>query len=226
MSTLRHGMWNTTEYRIWTAMKQRCLNPVHVGYPRYGGRGITVHPEWMESFESFFDHVGHRPGLEFSLDRIDNDGNYEPGNVRWATRSEQAQNRQRRTTCRNGLHAFTPENTLWYRGHRRCRECTRIRRNKGVELKPCGTPAGYQRHYSTGEKPCDACREARAKVRRMEYRRKRESEGFGARFRPSPEMVREATQRAQSGESQRVIAADLGVSQASVWRWASQAAAA
>jgi len=88
----------TPEYMAWEAMKQRCLNPRHKAFPRYGGRGITVCPEWIDSFEAFFAHVGPRPGPEYSLDRYpDNNGNYEPGNVRWTTWEEQNRNQRPRT---------------------------------------------------------------------------------------------------------------------------------
>lgn len=86
-----HGMSATPIYQVWTAMKQRCQNPRSAEYFRYGGRGITVCPEWQD-FEVFYRDVGD-PGPGMSLDRINNDGDYEPGNVRWATRQEQVVNR-------------------------------------------------------------------------------------------------------------------------------------
>ena len=76
-------------------MKARCANPNHPKYANYGGRGITVCDRWMD-FVEFWQDVGDRPGPEYSLDRINNDGDYEPGNVRWATAREQ-QNNQART---------------------------------------------------------------------------------------------------------------------------------
>jgi len=82
------------EYCSWLSIMQRCYNPAHRAYPNYGGRGVSVHDEWRDDFKAFLAHIGPRPTLGHSIDRINNDGNYEPGNVRWATMKEQARNKR------------------------------------------------------------------------------------------------------------------------------------
>lgn len=78
-------------YRLWSGLKSRCLNPNATGYDRYGGRGITICDRWL-NFENFVSDIGPRPSSQHSLDRIECEGDYEPGNCRWATPEEQNNN--------------------------------------------------------------------------------------------------------------------------------------
>ena len=88
--------WRTSDkqYNEWEGMIQRCFNKNNRSYPYYGGRGITVCERWRKSYDEFLHDVGRRPSEDVSLDRINNNGNYEPGNVRWATHSQQMRNRR------------------------------------------------------------------------------------------------------------------------------------
>jgi hypothetical protein len=83
----------TVEYAAWTTMKSRCYNSNNKRYDMYGGRGILVCDEWLHNYSAFLAYVGRKPSPEYTLDRIDNDKGYEPGNVRWATPKEQNGNR-------------------------------------------------------------------------------------------------------------------------------------
>lgn len=95
---LRHGETrngsSSPEYKAWRSMKDRCLNPNHARFDLWGGRGITVCQRWM-LFDNFLQDMGHKPSPDLTLDRTDNDGNYEPGNCRWATWRQQRKNQRK-----------------------------------------------------------------------------------------------------------------------------------
>ena len=93
IKTESHGMYESSEYNIWHKMKDRCLNHKAPMYHRYGGRGITVCERWQNSFLAFYEDMGPRPFTNAQIDRIENDGNYEPSNCRWVTPKENANNR-------------------------------------------------------------------------------------------------------------------------------------
>jgi hypothetical protein len=89
-----HGLSHLPEYHIWGGMKERCYYSRAECFENYGGRGIRVCDRWRNSFHAFYEDMGPRPSKMHSLDRIDNDGDYAPGNVRWATSATQASNRR------------------------------------------------------------------------------------------------------------------------------------
>ena len=102
-----HGRRGTPEYRSWACMKTRCTNKRIRDWDLYGGRGIRVCRRWLNSFENFLADVGPKPGPDFSLERLDNDKDYRPGNVVWGTKQAQSRNRR--------------GNVIWsFRGEKRC----------------------------------------------------------------------------------------------------------
>ena len=119
------GTGVSTEYRTWACMKSRCLNSRNKKYPRYGGRGILVCGRWMNSFQNFLDDMGFKPSCDYSIERVNKDGNYTPENCIWATQKTQQRNRStNRILTFNGVSKTMAEfseqfgmriGTLWNR---------------------------------------------------------------------------------------------------------------
>jgi len=117
-----HGLTHTAEWKVWARMRRRCNSPQYHCYARYGGRGIKICDRWDE-FKYFLEDMGPRPGPDFSIERIDNDGDYEPSNCKWATKLEQ---------CRNKSNTYTAEED------RIVREAT----ERGLNFKQAGELIG------------------------------------------------------------------------------------
>jgi len=149
-----HGKWNTSEYRSWQQMIQRCYNPKRPQYKYWGGRGITVCDRWRKSFQAFLEDMGPRPKGAL-LDRYpNNDGNYEPGNCRWATQSEQNSNRRRPA---KGGKANGKPNSSRYKG------VSRGPTNRTNPWRARLTIAGKEKHigsFATEEEAFEAVKKA------------------------------------------------------------------
>lgn len=95
---MKHGLTKTAEWKVWARIRRRCFSPQYHCYARYGGRGIKVCDRW-EDFNNFLSDMGARPGPKFTVERMDNDGDYEPSNCKWATMAEQNKNRSNTYTA-------------------------------------------------------------------------------------------------------------------------------
>ena len=92
-----HGYTGTKVYRTWKSIRGRCYYKKHISYKNYGARGIRVCQRWLDSFENFLSDMGESPTIKHTIERNNNDGNYEPSNCRWATYKEQQQNKRKRS---------------------------------------------------------------------------------------------------------------------------------
>lgn len=142
MSYHHHKKSHIPEYKVWVAMKGRCLNPRNPSYKNYGGRGIAVCENWKNSFSQFYEDMGPRPSKNMTLERIDNDGNYCPENCEWATRS--SQNRNHRRNRKIQIDGETLCLTDWAEKYGICSKLVSQRISRGWdEISAIQTPADF-----------------------------------------------------------------------------------
>jgi hypothetical protein len=140
-----NGVHRSSEYKAWCNMIQRCTAPTNNNYQNYGGRGIQVCPEWLNSFSAFIADIGLKPTPRHSLDRKDVSGNYEPGNCKWSTKREQMNN-----TRRNRFLTFMGQRrtvTEWCRELNLKHSAINCRLHDGWEVeRALTTPIDYSCH--------------------------------------------------------------------------------
>lgn len=112
-NSVTHGKSKTPEYRTWKSMRQRCESKNNSGYHKYGARGIGVCSRWSR-FENFYLDMGEKPTPNHSIERINNDGDYRPGNCKWATKTEQVRNQRPRNTNTSGVRGV-----IWYKPYKK-----------------------------------------------------------------------------------------------------------
>jgi hypothetical protein len=138
----KHGMSRDHLYKAWTQLKERVFNSNDISYKNYGGRGITMFPPWQVDFQLFYDYISALPHFRekgYTLDRINNNGNYEPGNIRWATRNIQNRNMRKKKNNTSGYTGVSRFRNKWqvvaagnHVGHFKTKEQGVIARNNYI----------------------------------------------------------------------------------------------
>jgi len=148
-----HCMTNTPEYKSWECIKQRCNNPNDHSFNNYGGRGIVLCDKWQNDFVAFYKHVGPRPSIFHSIERINNNSNYEPGNVKWASAQEQANNTRRNHVII--IHGWSLNVTQWAKfvGLGNTTLLQRINAYGWPIAKAIFTPVQYHKSYIKNSNP-------------------------------------------------------------------------
>jgi hypothetical protein len=148
-----HGMRGTRTYRAWSRMKNRCNNPKATQYPWYGARGIKVCEQWNRSFLAFLADMGEAPTEKHTIERIENDGNYEPNNCEWVTQMEQSKNkRPRRDTVYLTYNGKTLSVTDWAKQLGICRHVIYERIKKNWPLEQMLSAEKHVNGWSTGRR--------------------------------------------------------------------------
>ena len=162
MGKTTHGMYNHPLYKIWQSMKQRCCNPRHTSFHRYGGRGIGVCQRWINSFANFVYDMGDAPH-GCSLERVDNDLGYSPGNCIWATRQQQAKNRSA-----PGTHMAETDRLMFLQKRRN--HLALVRESQKIAPKQCDYCGNFFIHHGghQDQKFCNRTCYGKSKTRHVE----------------------------------------------------------